>query len=177
MISASSPLSRKYSPMVQPEYGAINCSAAVSDAAAETTMVCSIAPCSSSLRTTAAMLDAFCPHCDINTFDPGAFLVDDGIHGHGCFAGLPVSNDQLPSVPGQWGPWNRWIFNPICTGWSTDFRAITPGAIFSMGDVAAASIGPLPSMGRPRESTTRPSRSSPMGHFQYPPGAFHGVAF
>ncbi len=61
MISASSPLSRKYSPIEQPEYGAMNCSAADSDADAATTMVCAIAPCSSSLRTTLAIELAFWP--------------------------------------------------------------------------------------------------------------------
>ena len=39
MISACRPLSRKYSAMVQPEYGAMNCSGAVSDAPAISTMV------------------------------------------------------------------------------------------------------------------------------------------
>ncbi len=39
MISASSPRSRKYSPMVQPEYGAMYCIAADSEAEAATTVV------------------------------------------------------------------------------------------------------------------------------------------
>ncbi len=54
-------------------------------------------------------------------------------------------------------------FNPVCTGWSTDLRSITPGAIFSIGEVILASIGPLPSMGIPKESTTRPINSGPTG--------------
>ena len=37
-LKAWPPLSRKYSPMVQPEYGAMNCSGADSDAVAATTM-------------------------------------------------------------------------------------------------------------------------------------------
>ena len=61
MMSASSPRSRKYSPIVHPEYGAMYWSAADSEAAAATTMVCSIAPCSSSLRTTLAMEEFFWP--------------------------------------------------------------------------------------------------------------------
>ncbi len=60
-MSASSPISRKYSPIVHPEYGAMYCMAADSEALAATTMVWSMAPCSSSLRTTPAMEDAFCP--------------------------------------------------------------------------------------------------------------------
>lgn len=60
-ISASSPRSRKYSPIAQPAYGARYCSAADSDAVATTTMVLASAPCSSSLRTTLEMVDAFWP--------------------------------------------------------------------------------------------------------------------
>ena len=54
-------------------------------------------------------------------------------------------------------------FKPICTGWSTDCLAITPGATFSIGDEEEASMGPLPSIGLPRESTTLPSNSGPVG--------------
>ena len=61
MISASWPRSRKYSPIVQPEYGAMYCIAADSEAEAATTMVYAIAPCSSSLRTTFAIVEAFWP--------------------------------------------------------------------------------------------------------------------
>ena len=61
MISASSPLSMKYSPIVQPEYGAMYCSAAGVEAEAATMIVCSIASCSSSLRTTFAIEDCFWP--------------------------------------------------------------------------------------------------------------------
>ena len=39
MMSASWPRSRKYSPIVHPEYGAMYCSAADSDAEAATTIV------------------------------------------------------------------------------------------------------------------------------------------
>ncbi len=59
MISASWPRSRKYSPIVQPEYGAMYCIAADSDAVAATMIVYSIAPNSSSLRSTLAMFEAF----------------------------------------------------------------------------------------------------------------------
>jgi hypothetical protein len=61
MMSASWPRSRKYSPIVQPEYGAMYCIAADSDAVATTTIVYAIAPCSSSLRITFLIEDAFCP--------------------------------------------------------------------------------------------------------------------
>ena len=44
MISASSPRSRKYSPIEQPEYAETYCIAALSAAEAATTIVYSIAP-------------------------------------------------------------------------------------------------------------------------------------
>ena len=55
------PLSRKYSPIAQPVYGAMYCSGAGSDAVAATTMVYSIAPASSSFSTTWATVDCFWP--------------------------------------------------------------------------------------------------------------------
>ncbi len=61
MISASWPRSRKYSPIVQPEYGAMYCIAADSDADAATTIVYAIAPCSSSFFTTFMIDEAFWP--------------------------------------------------------------------------------------------------------------------
>ena len=47
--------------MVQPEYGAMYCIAADSEAEAATTMVYSMAPFSSSLRTTLAIDEFFWP--------------------------------------------------------------------------------------------------------------------
>ena len=61
MMRACMPLSRKYSPIVQPENGARNCSGAGSEAVAATTMVYSIAPCSSSVLTICATVERFCP--------------------------------------------------------------------------------------------------------------------
>ena len=61
MISASCPRSRKYSPIVQPEYADTYCIAADSEALAATTMVYSIAPLASSARTTFLIEEAFCP--------------------------------------------------------------------------------------------------------------------
>ena len=54
-------MSMKYSPMVTPEYADRYCIAAGTEAEAATTMVCPIAPFSSSLRTTLAIEDCFCP--------------------------------------------------------------------------------------------------------------------
>ena len=61
MQSACLPLYMKYSPIAQPAYGAMYCSGAGSDAEAETTIVCSIAPCCSSVWTTCATVESFCP--------------------------------------------------------------------------------------------------------------------
>ena len=52
---------------------------------------------------------------------------------------------------------------PVCSGCETDLRAITPGATFSMTSVILALMGPLPSMGEPSASTTRPRSSGPTG--------------
>src|SRR5882672_10585347 len=61
MMSASSPRSMKYSPIVQPEYALMYCMAAGTDAEAATIIVWAMAPCSASLRTTLAMVDCFWP--------------------------------------------------------------------------------------------------------------------
>src|SRR5438093_5701940 len=54
-------------------------------------------------------------------------------------------------------------FRPVCTGCDTDWRAITPGATFSITSVIFALIGPLPSIGWPSALTTRPISSGPTG--------------
>ena len=78
---------------------------------------------------------------------------------------LPVW--RSPMISSRWprpiGTMASMALSPVCTGWSTDWRVMTPGATFSMGEVWVAAMGPLPSMGAPRESTTRPSRASPTG--------------
>src|SRR6185295_4115701 len=57
MMTACMPLSRKYSPMVQPVNGAMYCIGAGSDAVAATTIEYSSAPCSSSTLTNWATAD------------------------------------------------------------------------------------------------------------------------
>jgi len=59
MINACYPLSRKYSPMAQPEYGAKNYSGAASEAVAATTIVYSKAPLSLRVLTILATVDLF----------------------------------------------------------------------------------------------------------------------
>ena len=52
---------------------------------------------------------------------------------------------------------------PVCIGSCTDFRGIIPGALTSTRRRSPPSIGPLPSIGLPRPSTTRPSNPLPVG--------------
>ncbi len=61
MISACLPLSRKYSPIAVAAKGARYCMGAGSEAVAATTMVYAIAPYSSSVCTTLATDERFCP--------------------------------------------------------------------------------------------------------------------
>ena len=61
-IDGKGPIATKLtSPIAQPEYGAMYCKAADSDAVAATTIVCASAPASSSRRTTFATVEAFWP--------------------------------------------------------------------------------------------------------------------
>ena len=52
---------------------------------------------------------------------------------------------------------------PVCIGSCTDLRGMMPGAFTSTGRRSLLSIGPLPSIGLPSASTTRPSRPWPTG--------------
>ena len=52
---------------------------------------------------------------------------------------------------------------PVAIGSCTDLRGMMPGALTSATRRSAASIAPLPSIGSPSASTTRPSRPLPTG--------------
>ena len=54
-------------------------------------------------------------------------------------------------------------FNPVCIGSLTDFLGIIPGAFTSTRLFSVDSIGPLPSIGLPSESTTLPNKPFPTG--------------
>src|SRR3984885_14323790 len=54
-------------------------------------------------------------------------------------------------------------FRPVCIGSCTDLRGMMPGAFTSTRLICAPITGPLPSIGLPRPSTTRPSRPLPTG--------------
>jgi hypothetical protein len=51
---------------------------------------------------------------------------------------LPVW--RSPMISSRWprptGTMASMALRPVCMGWSTDLRAMTPGAIFSIGEVA-----------------------------------------
>src|SRR5204863_8546390 len=78
---------------------------------------------------------------------------------------LPVW--RSPMISSRWprpiGTIESMDLRPVCTGWLTDWRAITPGATFSITSVIFALIGPLPSIGWPSALTTRPISSGPTG--------------
>ena len=78
---------------------------------------------------------------------------------------LPVW--RSPMISSRWprpiGTIASIALRPVCTGWLTDLRAITPGATFSMTSNSFASTGPLPSIGWPSAFTTRPISSVPTG--------------
>ena len=78
---------------------------------------------------------------------------------------LPVWRSPMMSSrwPRPTGTIASIALRPVCTGCDTDCRSITPGAIFSMTSRIFALTGPLPSIGRPSESTTRPMSSGPTG--------------
>ena len=54
-------------------------------------------------------------------------------------------------------------FSPVCIGSCTDLRGMMPGAFTSTRPRSVVTIGPLPSIGLPSPSTTRPSSPSPTG--------------
>merc|ERR1719354_183228 len=53
--------------------------------------------------------------------------------------------------------------SPVCMGSDTDPREMIPGALMSTRRRLSVLIGPFPSMGLPRPSTTLPKSSSPTG--------------
>ena len=121
-----------------------------------------IAPCSSSLRTTLAMVEAFCP---IATYTQKRFLPFWLMIVSTATAVLPVCRSPMISsrCPRPIGTIASIALRPVCTGCDTDWRQITPGATFSMTSVSLALTGPLPSIGSPSAFTTRPISASPTG--------------
>ena len=52
---------------------------------------------------------------------------------------------------------------PVCIGSWTDLRGMMPGALTSTRIRVTSTSGPLPSIGLPNPSTTRPNRPMPAG--------------
>ena len=82
-----------------------------------------------------------------------------------AIAVLPVP--RSPMISSRWprpiGTRASIAFKPVWRGSCTDFLSAIPGALYSTGRVSVVAIGPLPSIGRPRASTTRPTIASPTG--------------
>ena len=78
---------------------------------------------------------------------------------------LPVWRSPMMSsrCPLPMGIMESMALMPVWRGTVTDFLLIMPGAWCSMGRVSRQSMGPLPSMGLPSASTTRPISFSPTG--------------
>ena len=78
---------------------------------------------------------------------------------------LPVW--RSPMISSRWprpmGIMLSMALMPVCSGTDTLLRSMMPGAGDSMRRSPAAWTGPLPSMGWPRASTTRPISASPTG--------------
>ncbi len=53
--------------------------------------------------------------------------------------------------------------SPVCNGSFTGWRATMPGALYSSFQKLSVLIGPSPSIGLPKGSTTRPMIASPTG--------------
>src|SRR6188768_419108 len=99
---------------------------------------------------------------DVDADEVLPLLVDDRVDRDRGLAGLPVADDQL-ALAATDGIIESMALIPVCTGVSTGWRTMTPGAIRSIGRVLFVSIGPLPSIGSPSGFTTRPMSASPTG--------------
>src|SRR5579884_333271 len=82
-----------------------------------------------------------------------------------AIAVLPV--ERSPMISSRW-PRPTFVIEsialiPVCSGSFTGWRCTTPGALNSSGRRSFVSIGPWPSSGLPRGSTTRPRSASPTG--------------
>ena len=71
----------------------------------------------------------------------------------------PMINSRCPRPIGIMA---STAFNPVCNGWFTGWRKITPGALRSNGiSYNFPPIVPFPSRGSPNGSITRPNMPSP----------------
>src|SRR3989344_2177594 len=87
---------------------------------------------------------------------------------------LPVWRSPMMSsrCPRPIGMSASTAFTPVASGTPTPLRVITPGATLSMGRKVPPRIAPLPSLGFPSGSMTRPSTPSDTGMERMRPVAF-----
>jgi hypothetical protein len=78
---------------------------------------------------------------------------------------LPVW--RSPMISSRWprpiGTRLSSALSPVCIGSCTERRGMMPGALTSTRARCVVSIGPLPSIGLPSPSTTRPNKPLPTG--------------
>jgi hypothetical protein len=160
---------------VQPEYGAMYCIAARFRRGRRDDDRVGHRAVSSSLRTTLAIVEAFCPiatYTQMRSLPFWLMIVSTAT------AVLPVW--RSPMMSSRWprpiGTIASMAFRPVCTGCVTDWRAITPGATFSMTSVIFALTGPCRRSAGPSELTTRPM-SSGRPALEDAAGALDRVAF
>src|SRR5215472_4556995 len=95
MMSASWPRSRKYSPIVHPEYGAMYCIAADSDAVATRTMVYFHRAVLLDLANHVLDRRRLLSDRNVDADELLALLIDDRIDGNRGLAGLAIADDEL----------------------------------------------------------------------------------
>jgi len=106
-ISASSPRSRKYSPIVQPDVGADVLHGGRLEAVAATTMVYSMAPACSSDAPAFLTEEAFLANRDINAGHVLTFWLMIASMATAVFAGLTVTDDQFALTATSLAPWSQ----------------------------------------------------------------------
>ena len=102
---------------------------------------------------------------------------------------LMIVSTTMAVLPGARSPMISWrwprpigvmasiALMPVCSGSCTGWRSTTEGAWVSRRRRSVVSIGPLPSIGLPSGSITRPSRASPTGTDSTRPVCSHRIAF
>src|SRR5580698_2595257 len=152
----------KYSAIAQPEYGAMYCIGAGSEADAFTMIVYSMAPDSRSFASTARTVDAFWPIATYTQMTPVPFWL---MIVSRAMAVLPMP--RSPIISSRWprpiGIIESTALSPVCNGSLTGWRTMIPGAGDSTLRVIVVFTSPSPSTGRPSGSTTRPISAGPTG--------------
>ena len=109
-----------------------------------------------------ATVERFCPIATYTQTTPVPFWL---MIVSTAMAVLPVP--RSPMISSRWprpiGIIASIALMPVWSGSLTGCRTMMPGATISTGRVVVVLIGPSPSTGRPRASTTRPSSAGPAG--------------